>query len=123
MTSSTSKHQALIYKLFEKTNNKKVNWVFDQGTPSVDTFINGALISLEKKSNLNGEPLMVLLIYKEGSIVESFNDEELGKPAEITGFDSYWRYMDALYDMAYRQATGADEVIDIILSGLDELGE
>lgn len=121
MTGTVAKYRALTEKLYERTIAKKLKWRYEGEDRSVWVRLAGQTILLSISSNDDFEPLCSLSIQNnEGEFLEGFNDENLGpeKPA-IGNFLNWYLLMEAMFQMAKRQATGADEALDNILRELD----
>lgn len=124
MATAIEKYQSLVQKLFENTNNKNLSWSHDSNNAGyIETKIANRYLAIQKSENENGDPLMVVTIYdSESNPVEKFDDEDIrGNPIEYYKGKTYYQIMVSIFDMGYRQATGADEAIDDILSELDSL--
>lgn len=113
------KFARMIVLLNEKTNDKKIKWMHsDQWGTYAD--IGGRTILLDTGRNSNGEPLEVVRIVNGADTIDSANDESLPHALLPVGAESWFQLLGALRAKAYRQAIGADEAIDDILSALDD---
>lgn len=120
MTDTTEKYRALINALYDRTQLKKIKWMWDSGEQCVWSRLGGHIVSLKTSSNSDFEPLCTLSIEsRENEYLEGFNDENLGpvKPSNAS-FATWYQMMESLYNIAKRQATGADEALDNILQAL-----
>lgn len=124
MSEEKEKYAALARKLMERTSNGSLHWRIDPWTSKLTTDLAGYSIRLEREESPEGEPLVIVSIYKgasEDDYVDGFSDAEMGDVA--TGFaeyPSFWRLLDKLQKIAYRNAKGADEALDKILGELDD---
>jgi|GEM_PF-2012171 hypothetical protein len=117
----TDQRIKIVELLIQRTGKGALPWEtgFDDGTFKVDIGSNTVVIG-EKK--VSGRATIVVRLYNElGTLVESFNDEDLKDP-EDSQHDYYWfSAMSDLLEAARRKALGADEVIQSIIDGLTEV--
>lgn len=123
MTATIEKYRLLVSKLYSNTMSENLKWKWDQSNYSLSVKVSHNTIELAKATNDNFEDLYVVKIISIGGYtVDDFNDEYInGAKPLVGGFDTYFSLMSALFEVAYRQATGADKALDSILSGLDHL--
>jgi len=122
MSAAIDKYKSLVEKLYERTTEKNLSWDYDADDKWVYIGIAGRTLFVEEKKNDDLEPIIEIDIRSgsgDDSRSEIFTDETLdGKPS-IAEFSTYYELMASLYNMAKRQATGADEDVDAILSELN----
>lgn len=122
MSSAVKKYRSLVEKLYEQTISKRIKWHYESGDRLVWTRVAGQTVCIEMSSNNDFEPLCSLRIENaEGDYLEGFNDESLGpeKP-RVGNFANWYLIMEATFESAKRQATGADEALDNILKELNQ---
>ena len=115
------KHARLIDRLYERTMSKRIEWrtnVFDKELYAEIADLTVKLVA----DNNNGVPIETVKVLRNSTLIESFNDEELTleTPPSRTSFETYWKMMTALRIAASRQASGAEEAVDTMLSALDD---
>jgi hypothetical protein len=122
MSDTVKKYRSLIDVLYEKTTKKSIKWRYEASDRSVWVKLAGQIIVLTGSSNSDFEPLCNLVITNsDGDLLEGFSDENLrGDQPKTALFSDWYSFMTALFEMAKRQATGADEALDNILK---ELGQ
>lgn len=124
MTATVEKYRSLAIKLYQRTLAKGVRWQHDPSEDAVEAKVGGQYIVLAKTNNSNFEPLYVLEIRNSSAIyLDGFNDEALGPgvaPHPAPPGSTYYGLMEALFELAKRQATGADVALDQILATLDQ---
>lgn len=115
------KFSRLAHLLYSKTVSKELDWSSDAN--GLYARVGENYIQLADGKNSDGEPIAIVIIrnnnYQE---VDRFNDDIFAGESPI-GFQYYWQMMSATKEMANRQAIGADEAIDSILSQLGGDGE
>lgn len=116
-----SKYRELVSTLYRKTMDKELLWE-TSGIPDRPSLsVAGRVIILHESRNEEGEPLEVLTIKNDkDDVVESINDETFrrNETPGIEGVDSYYILMQELRELAYKQAVGADDAVDEIISQL-----
>lgn len=122
MSDTVKKYRTLIDVLYERTKSKSVKWRYEASDRSVWVRLAGQIISLTASSNDDFEPLCKLVITNsDGDFLEGFNDENLrGDQPKTALFNDWYTLMASLFEMAKRQATGADEALDNILKELSQ---
>lgn len=114
------KSRNLVELLYERTVDKKLAWHYD-GSDEISVTLGHIVIYITKASNLNFEEVYKIFLLTEGEIRDEFTDEDLGAsnvPTGVADMPNYFRLCEALFQMAARQATGADETIDAALAFL-----
>jgi hypothetical protein len=118
------KYRSLVEKLYLRTKEEKISWKWDVDDKKVTARIFDQYVDILKGVNANFEDLYTISVFgSTGYLVEQFNDEMIGGPSahpKISGFESYYLLISALYDLAYRQSIGADKALDTLLLKLDE---
>lgn len=119
------KHAALVDRLWDQTQSKRIDWEIEAFTHKLRARVGDFVIQLEKGSGTDGSPVEVVKIVDPkdqlfSGEIESFTDEEL---VDLTprsmAFDSYWKKMEALRIDARRQAVGAEQALDSIMKSLN----
>ncbi len=122
MATTNDKYRSMVEKIYNRTINKKLSWVIDEIDGAVGFRLGDNLIELTKET-IDGTPFAFIKIRsKDGALIEKFSDGNLdnGNRPSAGIFDSYYQLMVELRDIALRQARGADDALDAILSELDE---
>lgn len=115
---ANEKHRRLVETLHSKTAEGKLDWreadfQLVNEAYQIDLAMNSLRIS--KTTNQDGAELIVInLLNSDGRIVESFSDEDIDTDHR------YYNMMKDLHEMASRRALGSDEVLDSILSELND---
>jgi hypothetical protein len=118
VSATLEKFARLCDSLWVKTTEKKVPWRFEGSTITFD--VGNNVFFIRKTSNSNGDDLYVVnLLNNSGAVLEAFDDETLHDMRPSSNFDTYYRLLEALFERAKRQATGADEALDDLLRKLD----
>lgn len=120
MSDSLSKYAKLIDMLLLKTKEAKVGWDFDNGRSTVTVWNGDVLLTLKRNSDENFEDVYSLsLINRAGVFLESFSDTHLDGIPTNDDYASYFVKMRDLYELAKRQATGADKALDDLMKALE----
>lgn len=120
MTTTVEKYRLLVERLYTRTINKKLSWERDDDE-TLNYFISDKTVELSYGENFEEETIIIIKIYKNGDVIEKFDDETLkGPKPRVGGFESYWSLLANLFDTAKRQATGADDALDSLLDELDD---
>jgi hypothetical protein len=120
---SQRKYQTLVDKLYQLTTTGNLVWGADLLDDNLlSTQIGTKNVEIGEGRSDSGEPLVRVTIRDEtGKALDTFDDESLsGIPVTGGNFGGYWSLMTDLLAHAKRQATGAEDAIDEILSVLDE---
>lgn len=120
MSNSLQKRRNLVELLYERTLDKKLQWK-QTNDDVVKVELGSIQVFISKSRNQNYEDQYDILIYQDQVLKESFPDEQLGASNVSTGIPSvqnYFRLCEALHETASRQASGADEAIDMALTYL-----
>ena len=121
--SSQRKYQSLIDKLYQSTITGNLVWGADLLDDKVlTTQIGTKTVEIGEGRSDSGEPLVRVTIRDDaGKALDTFDDESLsGLPVTGGSFGGYWSLMSDLLAYAKRQATGAEDAIDEILTVLDD---
>jgi hypothetical protein len=121
MSESKDKFRSLVEGLYLRTSDGSMKWTNYENSESFYTPIGGSNIEISKGENSRGETLVVISIYNgEGKVVDSFSDEFFGEASPIYySGGGYFSLMTDLYDMAKRNASGADLIIQDILNKIN----
>jgi hypothetical protein len=111
---SHERNKQLVQRLFERTRARKLEW---QETPDAGFQVSLANNSIKiKEVDGRGTTLMyVYLINAAGEVADAFHDEELDEDEPDT---RWFSKIKEIYNLAQRQARGADQVLNDILSEL-----
>lgn len=118
MANSKDSLRSLVEGLYNATMTGRIKWQPVSKSSSYLTSLRSSAIEIADDMNNNGEPVIVVNVYDQlGNIVDSFNDDYLHgyKPHNLS-YDSYYTVMKNLQEMARRNATGADRIIQSILT-------
>lgn len=105
----------LILRLFKRTKSESIDW--DVLGDENDVFVTGLAdyaVSLSKSSS---NVYRVEIIDDDGRIVDSFSSASIDTPKAKTPAYTILREM---YELARRQALGADKALDDILNALGD---
>lgn len=114
------KSRNLVELLYERTVDKKLTWGHD-GADEISATLGHIVIYITKATNINFEEVYKIYLVVDGHVKDEFTDEDLGAsnvPTGVVDMPNYFRLCEALFQMAARQATGADETIDAALAFL-----
>jgi hypothetical protein len=122
MNTTIEKYRHLSVRLYERTIAKGIRWQHDAKSNTVEAKIGQQFVTVKQTINSDFEFLYVVSIENSSSVyLDGFNDEQLGKEiAPVEKTMSYYSLMENLYEMAKRQATGADVALDQVLATLDQ---
>lgn len=118
---ANAKHRKLVDLLYKKTVDRSIKWELVNSS-QLYLRIGGGSLYLYGGINSQGEDMINFRLFdSNGELADSFSDENLvydnGVP---TGFGNWYLLCDALMEIAKRQATGADDVLDAMLAELDD---
>lgn len=120
MKRAVEKCQKLATLLYGKTLRRQLDWKID-GESGVSVELGSVVIYMEQGVNENYEKLFRFILLQDGFERDRFTDEDLGASDVPTGLDdipNYMRLCEALFTVAFRQASGTDNVIDTALTFL-----
>lgn len=118
MANSKDDLRSLVEGLYNSTLSGKIIWTKVSNAESFITSLKSSSVEIKDDINNRGEPVIVINIYdKNGTQIESFNDDYFisVKPYNLS-YDTYYDAMKSLHEMSRRSATGADKLIQNILS-------
>lgn len=116
------KYAKLIDVLYERTLDGAIDWKYDEVLDDLSVVIGNIIVSIdEKKSSRETIAIFVTIRNRDGTIVDSFNDEDFPSPPESDSFHTYFQYMKDLRIVAMRRATGADKVIDELIKNIEQM--
>lgn len=125
MSDALSKYAQFVDLLLRKTKEGKIPWEFDSTRNTASIWNGDVLLNLAKMFNENFEEVYTISLYnRSGDFLESFNDESLSE-IETNDWDgNYFARMRDLYNLAMRQATGADKALDDFIKAVrdDDFG-
>lgn len=116
------KHVTLVQLLYKKTADGRINWKVDDWGDGLFADFGGNTVTVSSSENGNFEPLITFALRDHsGEVKDRFNDEDLSRLSrDYEPFQGWYAMCDAIREMGVRKATGADEVIDAIISHLDD---
>lgn len=122
MSATIDKYRHLALRLYERTIAKGLRWQHDEMSSKVEAKIGQQIVSVTQSTNDNLEFLYIVeILNNAGVYLDGFNDEELGREVVPTPVAmTYYSLMQSLYELARRQATGADVALDQMLAALDQ---
>lgn len=121
MMKIAAKYARLIDLLWIRTQEGSVSWVFDSERTVVKVWGPSSLIELARSVDENFDELYECTIFnKSGDVLEHFNDAFIHEVGTGDSFKSYFSKMEALFDLARRQSTGADKALDEVIDALEK---
>jgi hypothetical protein len=122
MSDGLENYEKIVERLFEKTRDRKLEWSFEWNEKIPRTPLGAYVIQLRQSDNAEGEPIIyVEILTNRDELVDRFSDETLSsRTTKFEQFPSYFRLMEQLYHLAFREATGADKAIKAIIDELDD---
>jgi hypothetical protein len=110
----------LVMRLHKNTRNKKILW---EDTPTNQAFVAAFpkySVQIERKLRRDAVDYVITIINDVGVPVDDFSDVDLSTRFDNIAPERGWfEFMNEIYEMARRQALGADEAIDAILGELE----
>lgn len=120
MDDIVQKHRALVHKIFDLTSRKRLDWTKNEYEGRLETRLGNLIVSLDSRE-YEDTPFEFVNIWRNGDLIDSFNDGVLGGEAPNSSYESYWKMMVALRELAERQASKIDETLDELLGALDKI--
>lgn len=124
MNEIRSKYAMFIDLLLQKTKESKITWKYDSDRDEISVWHNKTLLTVKKSLDENFEDsYSVSLFNDKGDYLEGFNEDLImGIPTDV-GSDNYFIRLHNLFELAKRQATGADRALDDLIAAIknDEL--
>ena len=121
MSDTLSKYARFVDLLLNKTKEAKIPWDFDSERKAATLWNGDILLTLGKSTNDNWEEVFTLSLYnKSGDFLEAFNDEMLSEINVAERDSNYYHRMRDLYNIAMRQATGADKALDDFIKAVQD---
>ena len=113
----------LLKKLESKSADGSIEWEATASGSSFQTSVSDYVLRISEEYSPDPDPEtapdFILALYNQrGDLVDSVSDPEL-RVADRT-FEAF-KVMKNIYKMARRSALGADEALDSIIKGLDEI--
>ena len=118
---SQQKMRVLVESLYERTIEKSVKWKPAFSDEAVEASFGRYTIRITEEYDRDSEDFYHQVVLKDGigNVLDTITPASIGGEApRVGGFVHYWQLMQELYRTAHRQASGADEAIDEILSEL-----
>lgn len=119
MASTNDRYAALLSKLHEATLQKRISWNIDDFSEEIETTVGKNRLGMSVMDKGNAKSVRVRVYSEDGSVIDSFDDDDFGTASAPTGYTSYWFFMNEMIRAAKRSASGADKVIDDLISELD----
>jgi hypothetical protein len=120
MTTTAEKYARLLDALHDKASSGKVEWSMEDFTEEVKATVGPFTIGLSY-FNREDEPFIRVRVYNhDDEVVDTFTDEDLSGQVPRGSFESYWPLMNDLFRTGKRVATGADAILDQVISTLTE---
>lgn len=115
---SKAKWSSLVDLLLERTKESTLDWTI-QMPSEPEVRIGSRDIRIKKSQNYSGSELYIIIISDSfGMIIDEFSDEDLTTVHSAGG--NYFEKMVQLYKIAFRSATGADDVLDDLIGRLSD---
>jgi hypothetical protein len=115
--STIDKYANLVEKVYEKTVDGAISWT-EESAGTFSSKIGAYNIYIYKGGEFDSD-VIFSLSNEENTIVDKFSDVDLADAIpQNTTFSAYYSLMLDLYKMADRDATGAEKVLDGVLSEL-----
>lgn len=121
MSNVIEKHRKLVELLYQKTNEGQLDWNEDESDNSYMVSIGSSFLEINTTMDENDDPVVFIRVFRDGNIIERFTDNDIkGRRPSVAGYDTYYKLMSSLYDMAKRRHSGADVVLDDLIQKLQE---
>lgn len=120
---ATNKHRLLFERLHNKTNRAELNW---GETLEPDRFMVSfkdfsVTINPVSTEDPETDDYLIRICNASGDVVDSFTDNDIGKTIESADERSrFFKDFSNLFEMARRNARGADVALDSILQQLGD---
>ncbi|MFN3674761.1 MAG: hypothetical protein ACK4TC_02195 [Sphingomonas pseudosanguinis] len=120
MSDSLRKYANLVNMLLVKTKAEKISWDYDNSRSTISVWNGDVLLSIKVSTDENFEDIYSLsLINRSGVYLESFSDTDLNGIETGDDYANYFVKMRDLFNLAKRQATGADKALDDFMRALE----
>lgn len=115
------KQRRFVELLYQNTMAKKVSWSINDHNQLFAT-IAGRILFVFQGKNQHGEDTVLFKVFGENnSMAENFDDDSLTFDGSLpSGFDSWFNICNAIYEIAKRQVSGADDALDAMIDELDD---
>jgi hypothetical protein len=121
MLEEVAKQARLVDRLYALTAAKKIAWSGDSLYGPVEARIGEVSVTL-CETNFDGNPYELITISNPyGGELQKFTDGTLSDVPKPDDFETYWKKMTALRELAARQALRIEETLDRVLAALDEI--
>ncbi|WP_454760151.1 hypothetical protein [Caulobacter segnis] len=119
MVNPVDKYRQLSELLYEKTSAGHLKWEEDPLDNSFNTKIGPRLLEIDSSTDEDDNPIMIVRVYFDGKMIERFDDEKIkGTKPKTLIHNSYYVLLSDVYEIAKRNASGADEQLDDLLKDL-----
>ena len=122
MSNAVNKYGRLVDSLLNKTKEGSIPWDYESLRSTVSVWNkSNVLLTIKRDLDENFDELYVVsLINKSGDTLEYFNDTALSALNNFGEGESYFEKLQSLYELARRQATGADKALDEFIRAIEE---
>lgn len=113
--------RALVEALYLNSTSGEITWMGFSGAESYVSNVGTNKVAISKSVDNDGDDLITIDVFnQDGNQVDTFNDEFFSRELQpqYVSASNYFSLMSNLYELARRNATGADKVIDDLLSKL-----
>lgn len=118
-----AKYRRLVMSLYKRTEESSMDWEASIIMEGYDAFVGEKVINLTMISNGSSAPdyQINILNRTDYSIVDTFKDVDIHEDVvgNLYGYPTYYRLMEALYNIIKRRVSGADAAIDALLKDLE----
>ncbi len=118
---TNAKHRKFVELLYRRTADRGMTWEINSQFQIYSTIAGGTLFMAEGVNGEGEDTIVFKLFGGDGKITDNFSDDSLRYDREVpAGFGNWYLLCSAMYEMAKRQATGADNVLDAMIAELDD---
>jgi hypothetical protein len=125
MQTTLEKYRTLVERLTKATLNNKLKWSIHAFTDELYCSLAKFKVVLEEGEDAEGSSLIIVRVKDEDdNQIDVFNDNTINGPKPmLTQYSTYWALMADLYNLARRNAVGADKALDQVLGNLPPVEE
>lgn len=121
MSQYQQKLSSLVEKLVNGTNSGNIDWKTDNGSAVYAVLPSGMVEVKTDRDDTGQEAIRITVFDKGGNVSVTFDDTDVVKVDFVGKRVPVYPSMKDLFDSALRYAKGEDEVLNNILSDLDDL--
>lgn len=119
MSETVSKYAQFVDLLLTKTKQSKIPWEYDNTRNVVSVWNGDVLLNITRQQDEHFDDLYSIALFnRSGAYLEGFTDETLSEIGISDNEDNYFVRLRNLYDLAMRQATGADKALDEFIAAV-----